>query len=81
MDAEGNINTEVLTDRMNTALAEHDITVPEEATQIIADALAEEFTGEELTSLTIADITDRLIEHLSDLPDLDQLIGDLKPAA
>ena len=81
VDAEGNINTEVLTDRMNTALAEHDITVPEEATQIIADALAEEFTGEELTSLTIADITDRLIEHLSDLPDLDQLIGDLKPAA
>ena len=80
-DAEGNVNVEALTESMSTTLAEHNIEVPEEATEIIADVLAEEFAGEDLSSLPISEITNRLIGHLNGLPDLDQAIADAEQAA
>jgi len=76
VDNEGNVNVEALAENVNNVLAEHQVDIPEAATEIIADALKEEFTGEELTSLSVPEITDRLIAHLGDLPNIGQYIDE-----
>ncbi|MBE6703309.1 MAG: CvpA family protein [Ruminococcaceae bacterium] len=82
VDAEGKINTDTLTQNMSEALSAHQIELPAEATQLLATSLAEEFTAEELAdpNLTVETITNRLIDRLSGLPNIDQYISSV-PAA
>ena len=72
---DGKLDTGVLTQELNQVLAEHEVSIPEDATQIIAEGLSDEFTGEELTNLSVEEITDRLIDRFATVDGLDDILA------
>ena len=70
----GQIDTAVLADNLEVTLADHGVEIPAEATEIIAQGLTDEFTAEELTTLSGEEITDRLIERFGQLDNIEDLI-------
>ncbi|MBQ8357294.1 MAG: CvpA family protein [Clostridia bacterium] len=75
VNEEGQIDTAVLTTELQTVLAEKQIEVPESATQIIAEGLADEFTGEELNTLTTEEITNRLIDRFATVENIEAMVS------
>lgn len=64
---EGAINTEALTADLTEVFAAHDITVSEASTHLVAEAVADHFTPEELQSLTIDDVKTKLAERFGEV--------------
>ena len=71
---DGRIDVSKATDEINQALAAKSISVPAEATEIIATGLADEFTAEELATLSTAEITDRVVARLGSVENISALI-------
>lgn len=70
---EGVINVEQLHSGLNEAFADSGVEIPESAAEVIATGLSQEFTPEELKTLTLEQITDRLIDRFSSVEDIDEL--------
>lgn len=77
VNSEGQLDVTVVTDNLQNVLVENEIEVPAEAIDIIAEGLSDEFTGEELTTLTVDELTDRLISRFGTVENLDQILGAL----
>ncbi|MBQ9099202.1 MAG: hypothetical protein IJY50_07215 [Clostridia bacterium] len=75
-DESGQVNTEALSNQLTTVFAEHDVNVDADTTDLIAKGVADEFTPEELTTLTVEEMTDRLIGRLGDVENIDTLIAE-----
>lgn len=73
VDDSGKIDTAALATGMQEKLAEKEIEVPAEATEIIAEGLADEFTPEELGNLSVEEITDRLIDRFGTVENISQI--------
>jgi hypothetical protein len=71
----GELDVEKATADINAALAEKSVSVPAEATEIIATGLADEFTAEELATLTTAEIADRVIARFGSVDNLNALLA------
>lgn len=69
----GQIDTAVLATGMQEKLAEKEIEVPAAATEIIAEGLADEFTPEELNSLSVDEITYRMISRFGSVENISQI--------
>lgn len=72
---EGTIDVDKLHEGLNEAFADSEVEISEEAAEVIANGLSEEFTPEELKTLTVDQITDRLIERFQEVESLDDLAG------
>lgn len=80
VDEEGQIDKAAVSDGLQSVLAEKQVEVPAEAVDIIAEGLADEFTADELTTLTTDELTDRLISRFGSVDNLDQILA-AQPAA
>lgn len=60
---EGQLDTEALTEDLGVVFASHDIEVSEASTQLVAEAVADHFTPEELQSLTVESVMEMLAER------------------
>lgn len=72
--SDGQIDVEKATEKINQALAEKSVSVPSDATKIIATGLADEFTVDELSSLTTEEIANRVVERLGSVENISSLI-------
>ncbi|MBO5327173.1 MAG: hypothetical protein J6A84_03515, partial [Clostridia bacterium] len=61
-------------------LAEKQVQVPADAVDIIAEGLVDEFTAEELTTLSIEELTDRMIARFGSVDNIEQVLA-AQPAA
>lgn len=59
----GQVNTKTLTTDLQVVLNEKNVSVPPAAVEIVAEGIADEFTAEELTQLSVEEITNRMIER------------------
>ena len=75
VDGEGNINTDALSQDLNGVFAEHQVTVPDSASDIIAKGLADEFTADELNTLTTDQISNRLVDRFAAVDGIEQYVG------
>lgn len=80
VNEDGSMNMTAMTENLNTVFAENGVSVPDSATDIIAQGLADEFTSEELTNLTVEEITDRMITRFSNTENISQYMNAI-PAA
>lgn len=76
----GEIDKTAMSSGLQSVLAEKQVDVPAEAVDIIAEGLADEFTVDELNTLTTDELTDRLITRFGDVENLDELLQE-QPAA
>ncbi|MBE6605341.1 MAG: hypothetical protein E7639_06550 [Ruminococcaceae bacterium] len=60
---EGQLDTEALTEDLGAVFESYDIEVSEASTQLVAQAVADHFTPEELQSLTVEDVMEKLAER------------------
>ncbi len=60
---DGNIDEEALSAGIHDVMSSHDIEVSEEASQLIAEAATEYLTAEEIRTLPIAELADKLAER------------------
>lgn len=74
VEPDGTINKESLKTEMKEVIAEHNLPVEEAATELIAEGLAQEFTAEELVTLSVEEIADRLIERFGQVEGLEHLL-------
>ena len=65
VDEQGNVDVDAVESGLAQTLQDHAVAVPEGAVQMVSDALVEEFTAEELTSLSTDQVIDRLIDRFS----------------
>lgn len=63
VDENGNIDKATLTTDINTALQESGVEVDESAVQLVTDGFVDEFTAEELQTLSSDEIIDRLLNR------------------
>lgn len=77
VEPDGTINKESLKTEMKEVIAEHNLPVEEAATELIAEGLAQEFTAEELTTLSVEEIADRLVERFGQVEGLEHLIDQI----
>lgn len=80
VDSEGKLDKEAVSGGLQSVLAENQVEVPAEAVDIIAEGLADEFTAEELTSLSTDELTDRLISRFGTVENIEQVLA-AQPAA
>lgn len=80
VNSEGEIDKAAVSDGLQSVLAENQVEVPAEAVDIIAEGLADEFTADELTTLTIDELTDRLISRFGNVENIEQVLA-AQPAA
>lgn len=73
VDENGQIDTAALATGMQEKLAEKEISVPAAATEIIAEGLADEFTPEELESMSVDEITERMIDRFGTVENISAL--------
>ena len=64
---EGTLDAEALTEDLAVVFEAHDIDVSEASTQLVAEAVADHFTPEELQSLTVEDVMEKLAERFHDV--------------
>ncbi len=64
-DEEGNVNKEAFQTELTTVFAEHNVDLNEETTRLITDGFMNEFTPEELKTLSQEEIVDRMIERFT----------------
>ena len=64
VNGQGQIDKTAVSGGLQSVLAEKQVDVPAEAVDIIAEGLVDEFTVEELTTLSTDELTDRLINRL-----------------
>ncbi len=64
-DGTGNINNQTLQAELNGVFAEHNITLDAGTTQLIADGFVDEFTAEEIQTLSQQQMIDRLIARFT----------------
>lgn len=76
----GQIDKAAVSDGLQSVLAEKQVEVPAEAVDIIAEGLADEFTADELSTLTTDELTDRLISRFGNVENLDGVLA-AQPAA
>lgn len=69
---DGKIDTATLSTGIQEELAKQNVTVPAAATDIIAEGIADEFAGEDLSSLTVDEITSRLVERFGSVENISQ---------
>ena len=69
---DGKIDTATLATGIQEELAKQNVTVPDAATEIIAEGIADEFAGEDLSTLTVDEITNRLIERFGSVENISQ---------
>ena len=69
---DGKIDTATLATGIQEELAKQNVTVPNAATEIIAEGIADEFAGEDLSTLTVDEITNRLIERFGSVENISQ---------
>lgn len=72
---DGSMDMPALTQNLNTVFAENNVSVPDSATDIIAQGLADEFTPEELKTLSVDEVTNRMILRFSSTENIGQYIG------
>lgn len=72
---DGRVDADKLSESLVTVFAEHDVDVPDSATDIIAQGFVEEFTAEELNRLTPDEITDRLINRFSSVEGVENVVS------
>ena len=80
VNQEGQVDKAAVSSGLQSALAEKQVEVPAEAVDIIAEGLVDEFTVEDLTTLSIEELTDRLIERFGNTENIAGLIA-AQPAA
>jgi hypothetical protein len=80
VNEEGQIDKAAVSDGLQSVLAEKQVEVPAEAVDIIAEGLADEFTADELNTLTVDELTDRLISRFGNVENLDAVLA-AQPAA
>lgn len=81
---DGTINREALQTEIGSTLEAHSVDVDDSTVQLVSDAIAEEFTADELANLTIEDIAARLAERFSEVgtsEDLDKYLSEIPPEA
>ena len=71
--SDGKLDTAVLATGMQEELAKKSIEVPAAATEIIAEGLSDEFTPEELSTLTVDEITQRMIDRFGNVDNISAL--------
>lgn len=64
VDAENNINVDVLKTEVADVMEKHGIGLDDSAVKLVSESIAQEFTGEELKALSDAEIVDRLANYL-----------------
>lgn len=64
---DGTLNKEALQTEIGATLDTHGVDVDDSAVELISDALAEEFTAEELTTLSVEEIATRLAERFNEV--------------
>ena len=74
VNEDGSMNMPALTTNLNTVFAENNVTVPASATDIIAEGLADEFTAEELSTLSVDEITDRMVQRFGNVDQISQFV-------
>ncbi len=70
--ADGKLDTAALSVGLQEELAKQDITVPEAATEIIAEGLADEFANEDLQALSVDEINRRMIDRFGTVENISQ---------
>ncbi len=68
---DGTLDKDALTEGVQDAMEKYDVEVSPEVAQIVADGIAETFTAEELETLTVPELVDKLIGRFgeAELPD------------
>ena len=80
VNSEGQIDKATVSSGLQGVLAEKQVDVPAEAVDIIAEGLVDEFTVEELNTLSTDELTDRLISRFGSVDNIDQVLA-AQPAA
>lgn len=78
---EGEISVEQLQAGLNEAFADSGVEITESTAEVIANGLSEEFTPEELKTLTVDQITDRLIERFGSVEQAKGMLDSLPEGA
>lgn len=60
---DGTLNMEALNEEVSNLMAEYDVSVGEEITQLVSEGIADIFTAEELQTLTVPELVDVLTER------------------
>ena len=77
---DGSMDMTALTQNLETVFAANSVEVPTSATDIIAQGLADEFTSEELSALSVEEITNRMIARFGSTENIGQFMSAV-PAA
>lgn len=80
VNEDGSMDMPALTQNLNTVFAENNVSVPDSATDIIAQGLADEFTSDELSTLSVEEITNRMIARFGSTENIGQYMSAV-PAA
>lgn len=80
VNSEGQVDKTAVSSGLQNVLAEKQVVVPAEAVDIIAEGLVDEFTVEELNTLTTDELTDRLIARFGNVDNISQVLA-AQPAA
>ena len=75
VDESGKLDAATLSVGIKEELAKQNVTVPEAATDIIAEGLADEFADENIADLSNEEITDRLIKRFGSVENISQFYG------
>ena len=72
--ADGTVDSEALAQDLANVFSEHELVINEAATHLVADAVAEHFTAEELQTLTTEQVVMKLAERF-EMVDISKLAG------
>ena len=80
VNSEGQVDKAAVSEGLQSILAEKQVQVPADAVAIIAEGLVDEFTAEELTTLSTDELTDRMIARFGSVDNIEQVLA-AQPAA